>query len=73
MTSPSLRVAVAAQVRAELARARISGSALARATGKSQSYWARRLSGRVPLDVDDLEVVAAVVGVRITALLPTEQ
>ena len=53
------RAAVAGDVRAEMARRRMTGRELARRTGKSQPYWSRRLSGDVALDVDDLEAVAA--------------
>lgn len=77
MTSPSphdsvvpLRVTMAEEIRALLARKRISGVRLATAIGKSQSYVSRRLTGETPFDVDDLEGIARVLGVDITAFLP---
>jgi len=56
---------VAAEVRAEMARARLSGNQLGRLTGKSQAYWWRRLSGEVAFDVDDLTSIADLMGVDV--------
>jgi transcriptional regulator with XRE-family HTH domain len=61
---------VAASVRAELARQRKSGSALARHLGLPQSAVSRRLLGHVPFDVDQLAATAAWLNVPITDLLP---
>lgn len=62
----SARGRVAAEVRAELARARVSGNKLAAVLGQSQPYWSRRLSGKVAFDVDDLDAVAGLLGVPVT-------
>ena len=35
----------------------------------SQTYWSRRMSGEVPLDVTDLADLARVTGVAITDLV----
>lgn len=59
----------AAEVRAALARADITQTAVAEATGRSQSYWSRRLSGEIPLDVDDLAVIAGLTGTPMAALV----
>lgn len=61
----SARGAIAAEVRAEMARARLSGNKLPRLIGKSQSYWSRRLTGDQPFDTDDLEALAGLLGVPI--------
>jgi transcriptional regulator with XRE-family HTH domain len=46
------------RVRVALAERGMSAAALARALGWPQSYLARRMSGRTPFDVEDLEHVA---------------
>lgn len=61
-----MRAAVAGEVRAEMARKRMTGRELSRLTGKSQPYWSRRLTGDVALDVDDLDAVAALLDVPMT-------
>ncbi|MGN7705062.1 helix-turn-helix domain-containing protein, partial [Cellulosimicrobium sp. 22601] len=63
------RAAVAAEVRAEMARVRLSGRTLGRMTGKSQAYWSRRISGDVALDVDDLATLSRVLGVPMWQLI----
>jgi transcriptional regulator with XRE-family HTH domain len=54
---------VAEEVRAWLARRRISGAELARRIGRSQTFVAKRLDGRQAFDIDDLEMVANVLGI----------
>lgn len=66
-----LRDQVAGEVRATLARQRISGAELARLIGRSQSFMARRLDGRAAFDIDDLELVASVLGVDVTQFFPS--
>lgn len=71
MTQPgTLADSVAAEVRAQLARQRMSASALAKALGKSEMYISRRLRGEMPLDLDDLERIASALEVDFAALLP---
>jgi transcriptional regulator with XRE-family HTH domain len=60
---------VAANARAELARAGYSASELARQLGWSQSRTLRRLNGRIPFDVDELTELAAFLGVPLSALV----
>lgn len=69
----TLRELVAGELRATLARKRISAAALARQLGWSQTYMARRVDGRAPLDVDDLEKIADVLEVTVADLLPRRQ
>ncbi len=74
--------AVAAEVRAQLARKRLSGVRAARALGWTQNYISRRLTGTVPFDVADLVAVADLLevpvdsffaGVRCPGILPSPQ
>jgi transcriptional regulator with XRE-family HTH domain len=60
---------VAANVRAELAVRRISGTALAGALGITRSTMARRLRGDTPWPVDDLERIAEFLNVTVDSLL----
>jgi len=66
----TLRQYVADEVRAWLGRRRISGAQLAREMGKSQTFVARRLDGRQAFDVDDLELVARVLRISVSDLMP---
>ncbi len=65
-----LRERTAEEIRALLARRRISAAELARRTGMKQSTLARRMTGETAFDLDDLEVIAEVLGVEVTDLLP---
>jgi hypothetical protein len=67
--STSLRTIVAEEVRAWLGRRTMSNIELARRLSKSHTYVGRRLSGETPWDVDDLEQIAAVLGVSVTTLI----
>lgn len=69
-TTVSLREYTAGELRAHLARERISVSALARRLGWTQSYLARRVDGRVAFDLDDLEKVTAELRIQVADLLP---
>jgi transcriptional regulator with XRE-family HTH domain len=70
MTPPAtLRERVAGEIRAEMARRRLSGRELARRTGKSAPYWSRRMTGEVAFDLDDLEEVAGLLDVPVSRLL----
>ncbi|RIR11247.1 helix-turn-helix domain-containing protein [Mycobacteroides abscessus] len=64
---------VAANVRAELARAGESQSSLAPKVDMSQQALSRRLSAQVPFTVTELSRIASVLGVPIGALTPTDQ
>ena len=59
----------AANVRAEMARKRITQTKLADSLGCSQGAISRRLLGRVPFDLNELERVAGQLGVKITDLI----
>jgi hypothetical protein len=61
---------VAAEVRAEMARQRLSGARVAKALGWSPMYLSRRVSGQTPFDVDDLEALASLLGVAVMDFFP---
>jgi len=61
--------AVAAEARAALARAQVTQTNLAEATGRSQGYWSKRLSGKQPLDVEDLSAISRLTGVAVARLI----
>lgn len=63
------REQVAAEVRSQLARRRVSGRALAAALGESPTWVSRRLNGQVPFDTDDLERVAEALDITPMELL----
>ncbi|MFG2054801.1 helix-turn-helix domain-containing protein [Micromonospora sp. NPDC048930] len=65
-----LRERISEAIRVELARRRMSQRALADATGLSQSYIGRRLTGEMPFTTDDLALIAKALGVPVLALLP---
>ena len=58
---------VAAEVRAHLARQRLSGRQAAIRLGWTQPYMSRRLTGEIPFDVADLEAIADLLGIPATA------
>lgn len=61
---------VAANVRAEMARQKITQQNLITATGWSQQRISRRLTGTVAFDVAELAVIAALLGKNPGDLLP---
>lgn len=65
-----LRQRTAEEIRVLLARKRMSAAELARRTGLKQSTLARRMTGEIPFDLDDLEVIAGALEVDVTELLP---
>lgn len=60
---------VAGEVRAALARRRISGRQAARDLGWKPAYIWRRLDGRTPFDVNDLAALAQLLQVPASSLL----
>ena len=65
--SPSQRVA--ANVRAELARANITQTALASRMNRTQQSLSLRLRGHVAFSVDELSEIADLLGVDISYLI----
>ena len=76
MNVPLRRVAlhekVAAEVRAHLARQRLSGRQAAMRLGWTQPYMSRRLTGEIPFDVTDLEAIAGLLNVPVTAFFDAQ-
>jgi transcriptional regulator with XRE-family HTH domain len=69
-TPTPVAAATAANVRAELARAGYTAVRTATALDWSNSRLARRLSGEIPFDIDELTQVAQLLGVPLAAFLP---
>ena len=60
---------VAAAVRAELARKQIPQTRLAEALNLSPATVSRRMSGQAPFELDELPVVAGLLGVAVSDLV----
>ena len=54
---------VSEEVRAWMARRRVSGEALAEKLGTSGTFVSRRLLGKTAFDLNDIEAIAAALGV----------
>jgi transcriptional regulator with XRE-family HTH domain len=67
MTSPTQLVA--ANIRAEVARRRISQKVLAEALGKSPQSISMRLAGTVAISLEELATIADVLGVTVASLV----
>lgn len=67
-SSPSATV-VADEIRGLMAKKHITQTQLADKIGVTQSAIARRLSGRVAFDVNELAAIAAALGVPVSRLL----
>jgi transcriptional regulator with XRE-family HTH domain len=63
---------VTGEIRAVMARKRITQTALAAQLGLPAHLLARRLSNHVALTVDELAAIAAALEVPVTDLLPAE-
>lgn len=71
-TAPALSERVAEEIRALLARRGMSKSELARKLDVSHTWVTNRLSGSQPIDLNDLERIAGILGVSVQALLPND-
>lgn len=77
-TTPERRTAtlseqVAEEIRAWLGRRRMSQAQLSRAMGQSQMWVSDRLRGIQPIDLDDVQRFALVLGVTVFDLLPSPE
>ena len=68
-SAPSLRDLIAAEARAHAARLNVSGRTLARRLNKDQTWVSRRFNGVIPMDADDIEMVAGGLGITVEELL----
>jgi transcriptional regulator with XRE-family HTH domain len=57
------------ELRAEMARRSLSQTAIAVQLGETQGWVSKRLTGRVPLTVDDLSRFADVLNLPVSALM----
>ena len=69
MPAMSLALRVAAEVRAESARRRVTGRELARRTGVPISTLSRWTTGQTPIQLDDLDRIAAALGADVVTLI----
>ena len=67
------RSRVAAEVRGHLAKRKVPVYKLKDYLGgdESRGYWQRRISGEIPLDIDDLTRLSELLGVSIVDLVST--
>jgi transcriptional regulator with XRE-family HTH domain len=70
---PSLNDRVAAEIRAEMARQRLTLRELAETLGVSHTWVGNRLTSVQPIDFVDVEKVAAALGVPVSRLLPAAE
>lgn len=63
---------IAQEVRAEMARQRVSQAALAERLGAdwTQRRVSRRVAGEVPIDLDELEQISSALGVPVAQFMP---
>lgn len=69
VTYPVPAFDVAAEVRAEMARARITSSDLSRDYGGAVSYWTRRVTGQQEFNHADLICIAELCGIHPAVLI----
>ena len=62
---------VAANIRAEMARAGLTQVSIAASLGIPQQSLSRRLAGKTPFSVDEAFAVADLLGVPVAVILPT--
>lgn len=60
---------VAAEIRAEAARQRVTQLSVAKALGKSQAAMSRRWNGDLPYDLDELQALTAFLDMSLGDLL----
>lgn len=66
----SLSAQVAEEIRVVMTRRRVKQSDLARTLGKSEQWVSVRLRGVQPIDLNDLQLIAAALDVEVAELLP---
>ena len=77
MTTPAVAVAthgiftaaVAEELRVQMARKRITGRELSRRLHVSAQWISQRTRGVVPMNTDDIEMIAAALGISVLELL----
>lgn len=61
--------ATSAEIRAEMARLRVTGHELARAIGKSQNFLAKRLRDELPFTINEVDSIAIALGTTYERLM----
>lgn len=69
MASDTTAQRVVANVRAEMARRRCTQEQLAVSLGKTQQFVSRRLNGRVPFTISELDEIAGALEVPLSNLI----
>lgn len=72
VTRTDLSERVAEEILAWMGRRRLSGAALARTLGVSTAWVSYRLNGKQPIDLNDLQRIAAVLNVEPVDLMPRQ-
>lgn len=67
-SSGAYAAAVSSEIRAAMARNRISGVELAKKAGVSQNYISKRLRDEMPFTLNDVEVIANILGLTFEEL-----
>lgn len=68
----TLSVRVAEEIRGWMGKRRVTGAELARRLGVSQMWVSYRLSGKQPIDLNDLEMISKALSVPVRQLLPND-
>lgn len=69
LSGSDTRDVIAANVRVELARVKVSGSQMAQTIGVAPSTFGRRMVGEVSFDAEEIAAIAAVLGISTDVLL----
>jgi transcriptional regulator with XRE-family HTH domain len=69
MSNATVTQRIAATVRAEAARRQITQAHMAEKLGRSQTFVSRRLLGRVPFSIDELDQLAEILAVPLAELI----
>jgi transcriptional regulator with XRE-family HTH domain len=72
LPTPTLSDRVAEEIRAWMGRRRVTGATIAKELGVSAAWISYRLSGRQPIDLNDLAAIARVLDVPVADLLPAD-
>lgn len=67
-----MNTSIAEELRAFLARRRISGRQLAAMLGWAPQYLSRRMTGQIPFTMGELYLISQVLDIPLQSLLPAE-
>lgn len=69
----TVRDHVAGVLRAEMARRKLTQREMGARCGRSHQWVTDRLNGKTPCNVDDLELLASVLGIPVAQFLPAPE